>query len=41
VGIAIYPDHGLTSNDLISHADIAMYSAKRKGRNCYAIYQPD
>ncbi len=41
VGIAIYPDHGEAPNDLISHADIAMYSAKRKGRNCYAIYESD
>lgn len=41
VGIAIYPDHGEAPSDLISHADIAMYSAKRKGRNCYAIYESD
>ena len=41
VGIAIYPDHGEAPNDVISHADMAMYAAKRKGRNCYAIYDSD
>ena len=41
VGIAMFPPHGAEPNDLISHADIAMYAAKRQGRNCYAIYQAD
>ena len=41
VGIALYPQHADEPNDLISHADIAMYVAKRKGRNCYAIYEND
>ena len=41
VGIAMFPPHGAEPNDLISHADIAMYAAKRQGRNCYAIYQLD
>jgi diguanylate cyclase (GGDEF)-like protein len=39
VGIALYPQHADEPTDLISHADIAMYTAKRRGRNCYAIYQ--
>lgn len=41
VGIALYPQHAEEPSDLISLADIAMYAAKRKGRNCYALYQPD
>ena len=41
VGVALYPQHADEPNDLISMADIAMYAAKRKGRNCYAIYQLD
>jgi diguanylate cyclase (GGDEF)-like protein len=41
VGVALYPEHADEPNDLISLADIAMYVAKRKGRNCYAIYQTD
>jgi diguanylate cyclase (GGDEF)-like protein len=41
VGIALYPQHADAPSDLISHADVAMYVAKRKGRNCYAIYEGD
>jgi diguanylate cyclase (GGDEF)-like protein len=41
VGIALYPKHADAPSDLISHADVAMYVAKRKGRNCYAIYEGD
>lgn len=41
VGIALYPQHADEPSDLISHADIAMYAAKRKGRNCYAMYEND
>jgi diguanylate cyclase (GGDEF)-like protein len=33
VGIALYPEHGLAPDGLISHADTAMYSAKQAGGN--------
>jgi len=29
IGIALYPEHGKDANELIRHADIAMYHAKR------------
>jgi diguanylate cyclase (GGDEF)-like protein/PAS domain S-box-containing protein len=29
IGIAIYPDHGTTTTQLLQHADAAMYAAKR------------
>lgn len=29
IGVALYPRHGLNSRDLLRHADIAMYEAKR------------
>ncbi|EFC92405.1 diguanylate cyclase/phosphodiesterase with PAS/PAC sensor(s) [Dethiosulfovibrio peptidovorans DSM 11002] len=32
VGISVYPDHGITWEDLFGHADIAMYEAKKSGR---------
>ena len=41
VGIAIYPLHDENPKKLIKCADDAMYVAKRQGRNCYAVYQPD
>jgi diguanylate cyclase (GGDEF)-like protein/PAS domain S-box-containing protein len=38
VGIAIYPDDGLDYEQLITHADTAMYSAKKQGRNQYRFF---
>ena len=32
IGIAVYPDHGTTAEDLKRHADIDMYSAKNRRR---------
>jgi diguanylate cyclase (GGDEF)-like protein len=29
IGITVYPDHGDNANDLLRHADVAMYAAKR------------
>jgi len=40
VGISLYPDHGNDSKALIREADDAMYMAKRKGKNQYAIAKP-
>jgi diguanylate cyclase (GGDEF)-like protein len=38
IGIAIYPDHAGDDEQLMQHADIAMYEAKtaQSGRACYA-----
>ena len=41
IGIALYAEHGDNPSRLIKCADDAMYVAKRLGRNCYHIYQPD
>ena len=38
VGVAMYPRDGTTVNTLLSNADAALYRAKDKGRNTYAIY---
>ncbi|MCI5124794.1 MAG: sensor domain-containing diguanylate cyclase [Candidatus Electrothrix sp. AR5] len=32
IGIALYPDHGTNTEDLLHHADNAMYAAKRMGK---------
>lgn len=38
IGITFYPDTGNNSSDLMKHADIAMYQAKKEGKNSYAIF---
>ncbi len=41
IGIAFYPQHGTNHEALLSHADKAMYQAKKQGKNNYQIYNPD
>lgn len=41
IGIAIYPDNGKTTSELLKHADSAMYSAKAKGKNNYQFFSDD
>jgi len=38
IGLAIYPEDGEDADVLIRRADMAMYSAKRNGRNKYSRY---
>jgi diguanylate cyclase (GGDEF)-like protein len=33
IGVAAFPDDGSTGSDLVYHADVALYAAKRGGRN--------
>lgn len=40
IGIALYPRHGTTAEALIRASDKAMYSAKRAGKNDFAIAAP-
>lgn len=40
IGIAFYPHDAETGNDLIKHADTAMYVAKEKGRNRFKLFHP-
>src|SRR5437773_1360461 len=37
VGIAIYPDHGESGQEVLRAADAALYQAKRSGRNCVVV----
>ncbi|MBV8666368.1 MAG: EAL domain-containing protein [Burkholderiaceae bacterium] len=38
IGIAVYPDHGETIDDLLRHADMAMYQVKGTGKNGFSFY---
>lgn len=40
VGIAIYPADGKTGEELVRHADIAMYHVKAEGKDGLAFYSP-
>jgi diguanylate cyclase (GGDEF)-like protein len=41
VGIALAPQHGSTPEELMKHADLALYSAKTSGRGAYIAYRPE
>ena len=41
IGIAMYPDDGTTLDELIQHADTAMYQVKERGKGHYRFYQAD
>ncbi len=41
IGIALFPLHGKTAEELLKNADTAMYKAKEKGRNTYQFYTND
>lgn len=40
IGIVSSPENGVTTEDLLQNADIAMYQAKSKGRNKYQHFDP-
>jgi diguanylate cyclase (GGDEF)-like protein len=39
IGVSIYPADGTAANELVAHADAAMYQAKRKGKNCWVRFK--
>lgn len=39
IGISVFPADCQDAETMLRHADIAMYEAKKKGRNCWQLYQ--
>lgn len=39
LGVASFPEHGLSSLEITQSADLALYQAKAKGRNCVVTAQ--
>ena len=40
IGIAFFPEHANDAEELVAHADAAMYQAKAAGKNAWRIYHP-
>ena len=40
MGVASFPEGGATARELIANADVAMYAAKRRGRNTLVRFRP-
>jgi diguanylate cyclase (GGDEF)-like protein len=38
IGVSVYPGSAATAETLLHQADVAMYSAKKNGRNQFGIY---
>jgi diguanylate cyclase (GGDEF)-like protein/PAS domain S-box-containing protein len=41
IGISVHPGDADTADELLTRADVAMYGAKRSGRNCWKAYADD
>ncbi len=40
MGIAMFPDHAGNGEELVTHADAAMYQAKEAGKNAWRVFHP-
>ena len=40
-GISVYPDHGTEPSELMRNADLAMYTAKRAGRDTFQVFEAE
>ena len=41
IGVSLFCNHDESADDLLKHADIAMYHAKKDGRNSVRFFDPD
>lgn len=40
IGVALYPSHGTTYEELYDHSDVALYRSKARGKDVATIYSP-
>src|SRR5205085_10586236 len=40
IGIALVPQHATDPDELLTHADAALYTAKQRGRGVAVVYEP-
>jgi diguanylate cyclase (GGDEF)-like protein len=40
-GVAVYPVDGGTADDLLVHADLALYNAKKQGGGCFSFFSEE
>lgn len=40
IGVSLSPQHGKSAESLLQNADLALYEAKKKGRNRVAVFNP-
>lgn len=38
IGVAFYPEHGRNADEILNSADMAMYTAKKSGKNSIKVY---
>lgn len=41
IGVAVFPEDGMTPQTLLNHADLAMYAAKKAGKNQFHFFSED
>lgn len=41
IGIALAPEHGDKSDELLKNADLALYKSKETGRHCFHVYREE
>ncbi|MBR1242788.1 EAL domain-containing protein [Bradyrhizobium sp. AUGA SZCCT0274] len=41
IGVAVVPEHGTRTDEILRNADLALYKSKNAGRNCFHLYSPE